>query len=157
MSSSKSLRRALFGQAAVFLGVVLTRMEQRLQIARKPVLMLAMRSRTGARAQPLDVGTVLHIAKENSFTPGGLVRSSVGGELNCSPTQARRCAELALATYMMKLRATLESRRRLGIVFDGSSFCGEDVEVFIVWCRELQLIASMYPQARILVCPPAEG
>ena len=148
---SNALRCALLGQVSTYLSVALARIAAAARTQPHRVLLPALRVPNGSLRKRVDPGIVLRIVEDHGFSAGGLVRRRDGVDLRLGQQTARDCVSSFLAVYTSKLRAALQGRRRLALVFDGSGFNGEDLQVFVVWSRADGVLAALHPQASALV------
>lgn len=99
----------------------------------------------GKKARRLDAGTVLHCAMQTNATPASVADSS-NPALAFASTTAAKCGRLVLEVYADKAKRHFSSVSRMSLSLDGSSFNGEDFNLFVGYDPAAGVAAAFHPQ-----------
>ena len=106
----------------------------------KRLLMPSFVGPKGKRAR-LDPGTVLACVYDAQDGDG-----AVSKIVDVAHKTVGKCQKTFLDLYAWKVKQLFQKQNRIAIVCDGTPFNGEEFEIFLVYCADIDIFASMQPQ-----------
>ena len=95
----------------------------------------------GGKRCRLDPGTVLACVYDAQDGDG-----AVSKIVDVAHKTVGKCQKTFLDLYAWKVKHLFQKQNRIAIACDGTPFNGEEFEIFLVYCADIDIFASMQPQ-----------
>ena len=95
----------------------------------------------GGKRCRLDPGTVLACVYDAQDGDG-----AVSKIVDVAHKTVGKCQKTFLDLYAWKVKQLFQKQNRIAIVCDGTPFNGDEFEIFLVYCADIDIFASMQPQ-----------